>query len=397
MKKTKQGIFCPGCGEQNVSNFYSVKNAPVHSVLLMSSREQAVNFPTGDIELGFCQSCGFIFNTAFDAALQSYSQDYEETQGFSETFNAFHKQLAQQMIDHHNLRNKSIIEIGCGKGEFLNLLCELGGNQGVGFDPAYVPGRSKIENTNVQFVQDFYSEKYAGYKADFICCKMTLEHIPNTLEFMQLVRRSIGRNTETTVMFQVPDVRRVLKDFAFWDIYYEHCSYFSAGSLASLFRKAGFDVTWVGNVYDDQYLVIEAKPSRAEKISDPMPEEESLETLAMEVEKFNAKSAAFIKNWRQKITAFHDSGKRVAIWGGGSKGVAFLTTLSIGRQVGSIIDINPHKNDTYLAGSGHKISLPQSLIDYRPDVVIIMNPIYEKEIQQELQTLGLSPSLLPLS
>jgi hypothetical protein len=29
-----------------------------------------------------------------------------------------------------------------------------------------------------------------------------------------------------------------LKEVAFWDIYYEHCSYFSPGSLAATFRRA---------------------------------------------------------------------------------------------------------------------------------------------------------------
>ena len=32
-----------------------------------------------------------------------------------------------------------MIEIGCGKGEFLTLLCETTGARGVGFDPEAVP------------------------------------------------------------------------------------------------------------------------------------------------------------------------------------------------------------------------------------------------------------------
>ena len=55
-----------------------------------------------------------------------YSGRYESTQGYSPTFNAFHERLAQDMIDRFDLHGKEIIEIGCGNGEFLVLLCELG-------------------------------------------------------------------------------------------------------------------------------------------------------------------------------------------------------------------------------------------------------------------------------
>ena len=37
--------------------------------------------------------------------------------------------------------------------------------------------------------------------------------------------------------FELPDSRRVFDEVAFWDIYYEHCSYFTPGSLARLFRE----------------------------------------------------------------------------------------------------------------------------------------------------------------
>ncbi|MCP5099630.1 MAG: class I SAM-dependent methyltransferase, partial [Chloroflexi bacterium] len=231
---------CPGCGTNKVSVFYEVNNAPTNSVLLLSTQEEAIDFPTGAIQLGVCTHCGFIYNLAFDASLTEYSAKYEATQGYSPTFQKFHKQLAQDLIDKYDLHNKDVIEIGCDKGDFLTMLCELGNNRGWGFDPAYVPGRhpSAIDN-QLTFIADFYSEKYADYKADFICCKMTLEHIPDTAQFVNTVRRSIGDN-DSIVFFQIPNADYVLGDLAFWDVYYEHCSYFSKGSLAHLFHNAGF-------------------------------------------------------------------------------------------------------------------------------------------------------------
>ena len=165
------------------------------------------------------------------------------------------------MIDRYNLRDKEVIEIGCGKGEFLLLLCEMGNNSGTGFDPGFVARIDSPAAERINFVKDYYTEKYSSYQGDFVCCKMTLEHIHPTAKFIKTVRRAIGNRLDTTVFFQIPDATRIVRDCAFEDIYYEHCSYFTPGSLARLFRRCGFEVLDLATEYDDQYLTIEACPS----------------------------------------------------------------------------------------------------------------------------------------
>src|SRR3990170_6159629 len=132
---------CPNCGTYGMSIFYEARNVPVNSCLMMSTRRQALNFPRGDVVLGFCEACGFISNVAFDPLKVDYSSVYEDQQCFSSTFNALAQNLATRLIEKYNLHNKRILEIGCGKGDFLALLCELGHNYGVGIDPAHVNGR----------------------------------------------------------------------------------------------------------------------------------------------------------------------------------------------------------------------------------------------------------------
>lgn len=97
--------------------------------------------------------------------------------------------------------------------------------------------------------------------------------------------------------------------------------------------------------------------------------------------------------WRAEIERLHSQGQRIVLWGGGSKGVSFLTTLGLTEQIEYVVDINPHKAGTFMAGTGQEIVLPTFLTGYRPDVVIVMNPIYRDEIQRSLQALGLSPDL----
>ncbi|MDL5502674.1 MAG: hypothetical protein QSU88_05600, partial [Candidatus Methanoperedens sp.] len=90
------------------------------------------------------------------------------------------------------------------------------------------------------------------------------------------------------------------------------------------------------------------------------------------------------------------NGRRVVLWGGGSKGVAFLTTLNIIDEVEYVVDINPKKNGTYMAGTGQKIVAPEFLIKYKPDIVIVMNPIYCNEIQETLDKIGIIAELKPV-
>lgn len=370
--------------------FYEVQSVPP----LVSSQETPFELPTGDIRLGFCRSCGFIENVSFDPRLLDHT--FEETQSFSPTFSTFARNLAQRLIDQYDLRDKDVLEIGCGRGEFLVLLCELGNNRGVGIDPASVPGRVSSEAAErITFIQDFYSDKYHKIAADFICCRHTLEHIQPTGDFLRSVRRSLGGRLDAVVFFEVPDVSRILREVAFWDIHYEHCSYFSLGSLARLFRSCGFKMLNLTKDFNGQYLLIDARPDDG-SAGPPLQEEEDLEELARDVTYFALNSAGKLEQWKRHVRGLKEEGRRAVIWGGGAKGVSFLTTLGIQEEVEFAVDINPFKHGRYMPGTGQKIVPPEFLKQYRPDVVIVMNPIYSEEIQQNLNDLGVSAELVPV-
>src|ERR1700689_3670457 len=93
-------VACPDCRSRGLQTFYGVSGIPVHSCLLMPSPAKAVEFPRGNLALGFCSACGFIANTLFNPADNAYSTAYEETQGFSPTFNKFARQLAQRWAEN---------------------------------------------------------------------------------------------------------------------------------------------------------------------------------------------------------------------------------------------------------------------------------------------------------
>jgi hypothetical protein len=387
------GLACPSCHARGLSVFHEQRDIPVHSVRLVESFEEARTFPRGSLALGFCGECGFITNTAYDPAPQDYSVAYEETQGFSPRFQQFSRDLAGRWVERYGLHGARVVEIGSGKGEFLADMIDAGVASAVGIDPSYDGRMTGEVAERIEFIRDYYSEEHSRLAADAVLCRHTLEHIHQTGQLVELVRRSLADRPGTPVLFELPDVLRVLREVAFWDVYYEHCSYFTPGSLARLFRRAGFDVLDLALDYDDQYILIDAKPAEGEP-SDPLALEEPVEEVADAVRSFRSSFAETKRSWTERLDAARADGRKVVIWGAGSKGVSFLTTLGIEREIELAVDINPLKAGKYMAGTGQRVVAPEALRDYEPDLVIAMNPIYLAEIGAQLASMGLDAELV---
>ena len=396
MSATPQLHACPACGASSLEEFFAERDVPVHSCRLLSRREDALAFPLGALRLAVCRSCGFVTNSAYDPSLQDYAESYEETQGFSPRFQQFADALARRLISRHDIRNRDVLEIGCGKGEFLLLLCELGGNRGVGIDPSFVPERVPSATAEqVTFIRDYYGPRYADLTGDLVVCRHTLEHIQPVGEFVRLLRRSLNDRPDTVVFFEVPDTMRVFREPAFWDIYYEHCSYFTCGSLARLFRASGFDVLDVWLDYEDQYVMLECRPTTSQP-SPPLPAEESVEEIVQAALGYPVRAAEGQARWRAALRSAAAADRPVALWGSGSKAVSFLTTLRIAEEVACVVDVNPYKHGKFTATTGHPIVAPEELPRYAPGVVVAMNGIYRAEIQADLDRLSITADLLTL-
>jgi len=356
---------------------------------LHDTRQGAREAATGDIDLTYCRTCGHLFNSSFDAERVEYSSDYENSLHYSGRFQAYAQALAEQLVERYGLRGKTVIEIACGQGDFLRLLCSLGGNRGIGFDPSHAPGRSEASaGGDLTFIQDYYSEVYAGHRADLIACRHALEHIDRPTDFLRMLRRSIGEHP-TAVFFEVPNALFTLNDLGIWDIIYEHCGYFSDASLREAFRRSGFYVDRTSVEFGGQFLTLHGFPSEAEAPSGAPPPD-----LGDKVARFARAYADKVEGWRSRLADLERRGAHAVVWGAGSKGVTFLNVLKAGEEVDCLIDLNPHKHGRYIPGSGHQVRSPATLRDHQPDVVIVMNPLYADEIERDLRAMGIDAKII---
>jgi 2-polyprenyl-3-methyl-5-hydroxy-6-metoxy-1,4-benzoquinol methylase len=395
-RKAAHSMRCPNCGGMGMERFYHVDGVPVHSLNLVPDVERALKYPRGVLDLGCCHRCGFIANTAFSDAIKQGVESYEESQGFSPTFVAFAKRISERLVRDYKLGDKTVLEIGCGKGEFLAAMVEQGAGRGVGIDPAFVPGRLESSaRDRLEFHAELYDANSPDYKADFIMCRHTLEHIPDTLDFLTMIRKHIGDRPNVHLFIDVPEVSRILREGAYWDIFHEHCSYFSRPSLEVLFRRAGFEMveTWLD--FNNQYLLMVGRATGV-TTDDRAETKRDIDSIVQGAHTFESVTGPTIRRWHDTIYRGAAAGTRIAIWGSGSKCVGFLSVLGAPTtaEIGCVVDINPHRHGQYMPGLHQQIVAPSELVNYNPDLVIIMNPIYIDEITKNLNTMGLHPEVV---
>ena len=182
-------------------------------------------------------------------------------------------------------------------------------------------------------------------------------------------------------------------DCAFEDVYYEHCSYFSAGSLARLFRRLGLRVLSYDIAYDGQYLTVEAAYPGSAQLGRNEPPLDDLAELARLRQRLSRARRQDAGRVAAAPDAMEADGKKVVIWGSGSKGVSFLTGVPGADTVSYAVDINPYRSGYYMPATGQQIVGPKQLSEIRPDVVIVDERVYVQEISQTLAELGLKPEV----
>ena len=383
---------CPLCGTGDCERVFRSASLPINTTRVIRTRAEALAEPRGDFDLTLCPGCGFLFNPAFDAALVPFDTEQEQNQGFSPTFVRWQAGLAGELSERHRLAGKRIVEVGSGRGEFLGLFCAIAEATGLGFDPSYEPGRvvQGAERIEVRPIL-FNDVEAARTRADLIVCSMTLEHIDRPLDFLGLLRHAAQASGNCPVLVMVPNALHLLRHRHFWDFYYEHCSNFTSGTLARLFRLAGFVVTRLERQYEDQYILIEAVPGRmAQRL---LAGEETPAEVAAEVRAFAAEVPQRLAELEARLAGWKCAGRRVAMWGSGSRATALANLAGMGREVAGFVDINPHRQGAFVAGTGHEVLSPEALIGLKPDVVVVLNPMYREEIGQMLAGLGLDPSV----
>ncbi|GAF97423.1 unnamed protein product, partial [marine sediment metagenome] len=198
----------------------------------------------------------------FDSESITYCMNYDNEQGVSKYFLNYIDGLIDIFQSKWNLKDKTILEIGCGKGTFLKRICEKCKARGVGFDTAY---DRIVVSKDVVFKKRYFDKRSANFSADFVFLRHVLEHIPCPYKFLKSIIQNIDITKNPKIIIELPDFDWIIKNKEFYDIYYEHCNYFTKLSLQNLAESLGLRVDMLFNTFGGQYMVLVATP--CDKIS----------------------------------------------------------------------------------------------------------------------------------
>lgn len=378
--------LCAVCNSTRILHILDYSDAPVLQNVLCRSRDEASNFPKAPISLYGCEQCGFVFNGVFDINKMTYNESYENSQNYSNEFKQYLSNLASYLYRKYMGNEKNVAEIGCGKGYFLTILKNLGATNLTGFDPSFV---NNMQAEGIDIIKDYFSAKYKDKGFNFVICRHTLEHISKPKLFLQDIKDSLEEHY-VGLYFETPNFKWIIKNATFFDIFYEHCNYFSSNSIKFLMSQFFKGDVIVRKGFCDQYLQVEVENKKNNK-SHKLYGNYNGESLD-----FN-EAASVLKRSQEKVSRYIDSlqGKKVVVWGAGAKGVTFLNRLSLGvDRVPFVIDINPKKQGCYIPGTVQMIKSPLVLKSENVDVVIGMNRAYEQEIREQLRALNFGGDLI---
>lgn len=280
----------------------------------------------GRVELRKNIQLDFVENGALDPALAVYDDDYQNSQAHSPQFIADMAAVLETLKKRFP-RNSRLVEVGCGKGDFLEMVVRDGHFDAVGFDTTY-QGRNER-------VQKRYLTDADRLQADIVVLRHVLEHIHRPHLFLRTLQRVCGK---AAIYIEVPAYDWILENQAFFDITYEHVNYFSRKALLNLFDG---NVLADGLLFGGQYRFIIAG---LDHLSSAFAEAyESGPWDALDFEQLFPQLTAKIS----EVDRAASRAQKVYVWGAATKGCMFLVHCArrntLIDRIAFAVDVNPGK------------------------------------------------------
>ncbi len=385
--------ICPACRVVSETPTVSRRDVITTQNYIYREYERAAAAPVGQFELYFCRNCGLVFNAAFERALMSYDEGYTAYIP-SAVFADYYRETAEFLNQKFSLENGFVIDIACGKGEFLTALTKMFPTvRGLGIDPSFEAGKLP-PSVNLEFISDVFREKYITEKPALVLCRHAFDQIENPLDFLKSIRRSLANYDKVPFFIEVGDLKWILENRSFADFCYERCSFFTAESLKNILRLAGLTVEKIEKAFGSQYLWVYGRidsDGRA-AAADDLNFTDDAQT-GEKLTSYSAGEQHLINEMKAKLQAAKSEGLITAVWGMATKGVVFSSLIDEDKSLFDYcIDINPQKFDCFVPHTGHRISSPEILRNsvHAKILIVVMNPNYLDEIADYCQKIGLN-------
>lgn len=347
---------CIACGNSDLAEILRLKNAP--RVCQPLRTRQIAEDKKITLTVLSCTCCHLVQLKKVPPLPASYYGEYLLDRTHSTFSSDYQKQIARHFVSTYHLRDKSVLEVGCGDGTFSALLkkegvditgidtsskaCQSARKKGIRVIEGRLTNKTRIKN------------RFDGFAA----CQV-LEHMGNPGQFLLDIQRVLSPGA--VGMIEVPSLTNTMKDKRFYDFFPDHVAYYSVASLSRLLESAGFRIFELKEVMSNEYLVafVQYVPAASG-------------ALHTSYESYQVKVSRFLSELK---------GKKVALWGAGIRGIPLISFSGLDENsVLYCIDSDPNKHGKYLPGSHIPVVSPEAVRRKPPDVIVITASFYSKDI-----------------
>ena len=392
-------MTCIACGHA-LSPLMTLDDMPASAQNIPAASELAEDHPMS-LTLCQCPSCGLV---QFDTEPVDYYRDVIRAGGGTRTMTRLrHEEYARLLtaMQEHHIHGRRIVEVGCGRGEFLrmwqNLAEDPEGAAALARDQACDPlsGQpnaaplhlvglehkpSLVEEANA--VADKKYRVYEGFATgdvrypegpfDAFVQFNFLEHQPDPCDML----RNIGRNLKPQALglITVPSFEYILRYNGYYELLRDHIANYTEFTLQKLLQDCGFELLSMDLVNRDtiEAIVRKADPDELSELHysgrliDVSALRDSYDRLSVSV---NA-----------HIDHLSESRRTMAIWGASHQGFTLAATTKLGGRVEYIIDSAPFKQGRFSPASHIPIVAPDYAVAHPVDEILIVAPGYTDEI-----------------
>ena len=354
----KKCISCKG----SLHELMKIENMPT-SAQDIPTKEELDKDSGIEVSLCVCEDCGLV-QLKNDAVY--YYRDVIRAGGYSTTMEALRKSQYKHFIEFASLEGKKIIEVGCGRGEFLGMLSDFPVE---GYGTEHKKDLVEIaKKAGLRVDEDFPESEDHIFKNGPFDAFMSfnfLEHQPHPRTYLKALYNNLG--DEGYGLITVPSFEYIMEQNSFYEIIPDHIAYYSFESLTHLLNICGFEVLEKETVNRDTISMI-VKKRKLPDICGIISKKNDIATEVVETVKKYAKAG------------------KIAIWGASHQGFTLCATTGIADYVDCIIDSAPFKQGKYAPASHIPIISPDEARKRKLEAIIIVAPGYTNEIANIIKT-----------
>ncbi|MDO4866002.1 MAG: class I SAM-dependent methyltransferase [Clostridia bacterium] len=356
---------CIVCGKEldERTHLMRISGMPRGAQYILTKEEVDDDRPV-DLQLCQCSGCGLV---QFDCEPVDYYRDVIRAGGFSSTMTQLRRDQYKHFIESCGLEGKKIIEIGCGQGEFLQVLGEFP-VQGFGIEHSEAlveKARAKGLNVWKAFTETAETE-LSGAPYDAFLSFNFLEHQPDPNAMLRCIYNNL--TDDGYGLITVPSLEYILENASFYELLRDHIANYSEETLRYLVNKNGFIVLECTRLNRDTHAMIVQKRRKVDVAG-----------LRNNFDLLSAQMQAFLD---QRIGL----GKKVAVWGASHQGFTAISTTDVADKVSYIIDSAPFKQGRFAPASHLPVVSPDYFFDHAVDCILIIAPGYTDEIAKTIRT-----------